>query len=113
MERCNTQIKSEIPISEERDSFHSYRILETQIVNVTESTNVNVQLETENDFEKKCEAENSLNTKVKEEDAKKGIKCEENTYDIKIKDEYKEASNCKVQESKSKKKDIKVKENGT
>ena len=50
-----------------------------------------------------------MNTKVEEEDAKKGIKSEANTYDVKIKDEYKVASNCKVQESKSKKKDIKVK----
>ena len=50
-----------------------------------------------------------MNTKVKEQDAKKGIKSEENTYDIKIKHEYKVPSNSKVQESKSKKKDIKVK----
>ena len=50
-----------------------------------------------------------MNTKVKEEDAKKGIKTEANTDDVKIKDEYKVPSNCKVQESKSKKKDIKLK----
>ena len=49
-----------------------------------------------------------MNTKVKE-DAKKGIKSEANTYDVKIKDEYKVPSNCKVQESQSKKKDIKLK----
>ena len=109
MERCNTQIESDIPISEERDSFHSYRILATQIVNFTECTNVNIKLQTEKDLEKKCEAKNSLNTKVKEEDAKKGIKSEANTYDVKIKDEYKVPSHCKVQESKSKKRDIKVK----
>ena len=50
-----------------------------------------------------------MNTKVKEKDAKKGIKSKENTYDIKIRHEYKVPSNCKVQESKSKKKYIKVK----
>ena len=76
---------------------------------MTECTNVNVNLKTEKDLEKKCEAENSLNTKVKEEDAKKGIKSEGNTDDVKIKDEYKVPSNGKVQESKSKKKEIKLK----
>ena len=50
-----------------------------------------------------------MNTKVKEKDAKKSIKCKENTVDIKIRHEYKVPSNSKVQESKSKKKCIKVK----
>ena len=50
-----------------------------------------------------------MNSKVKEEDAKKGIKSEANTDDVKIKDEYKVPSNGKVQESKSKKKEIKPK----
>ena len=50
-----------------------------------------------------------MNTKVKEKDVKKGIKSKENTYDIKIRHKYKVPSNCKVQESKSKKKYIKVK----
>ena len=53
--------------------------------------------------------ENSLNTKVKQKNAKKGIKCKENTDDIKIKHEYKVPTNCQVQESKSKKTYIKVK----
>ena len=46
---------------------------------------------------------------MKEKNVKKGIKCEENTDDIKIKHEYKVPSNCQVQESKSKKTYIKVK----
>ena len=46
---------------------------------------------------------------MKEKDAKKGIKCKENTDDVKIRNEYKVPSNCKAQESKSKKKYIKVK----
>ena len=71
MERHKTQIESDIPISEEQDSFHSYWILATQIVNLTECTNVNINLKTEKDLEKKCEAKNSLNSKVKEEDAKR------------------------------------------
>ena len=58
------------------------------------------KLKTEKDLEIKCKAENSLNTKVKEEDAKKGIKSEANTDDVKIKDKYKVCSNCKVHESK-------------
>ena len=109
MENRKTQIESDIPISEEQDSFHSYRILATQIVNFTECRDVSIKLEIEKDLDKNCEAEILLNTKVKEKDAKKGIKSEENTYEIKIKHEYKVRNNCKVQESKSKKKDIKVK----
>ena len=109
MDKWKTQIESDIPISEERESFHRYKILATQIVNFTECTDVNVKLETEKDLDKRCEAENSLNAKVKEKDAKKGIKCKENTDDIKIRHEYKVPSNCKVQESKSKKKYIKNK----
>ena len=62
----------------------------------------------EQDLEKKCEAENSLNTKIKEQDGKEFTKSEANTYDVKIKDEYKVLSNSKVQESKSKKNDIKL-----
>ena len=50
-----------------------------------------------------------MNTKVKEKDVKKGIKSKENTYDVKIRHEYKVPSNCKVKESKRKKKYIKVK----
>ena len=96
IEKWKTKIESDIPISEEWQSFHSYRILATQIVNFTESTDVNVKLETEKDLDKKCEAENSLNTKVKEKDAKKGIKCKENTDDIKVRHEYKVPSNCKA-----------------
>ena len=107
MDKWKTQTESDIPISKERVSFHSYRILATQIVNFTECTDVNIKLETEKDLDKKCEVENSLNTK--EKDVKKGIKSKENTYDIKIRHEYKVPSNCKVQESKSKKKYIKVK----
>ena len=84
MDKQKTQIESDIPISEERESFHSCRILATQIVNFTECTDVNIKLETEKDLDKMCEAENSLNTKVKEKDAKKGIKSKENTYDVKI-----------------------------
>ena len=76
---------------------------------MTECTNVKVNLKKEKDLEKKCEAKNSLNSKVKEEDEKKGIKSEANTDDVKIKDEYKVPSNGKVQESKSKKKQIKPK----
>ena len=109
MDKQKTQIESDIPISEEQDSFHSYRIFATQIINFTECIDVKVKLETEKDLDKKSEVENSLNTKVKEKDVKKGIKSEENTYDVKIKYEYKVPSNCKVQESKSKKKNIKVK----
>ena len=46
---------------------------------------------------------------MKEKDAKKGIKCKQNTDDVKMRNEYKVPSNCKGQESKSKKKYIKVK----
>ena len=53
--------------------------------------------------------ENSLNTKVKEKDPEKGIKCEENTYDVKIKHEYNVPVIVKSKKVKVRKRILKLK----